>query len=103
MISLRKYVNPPFTVALLPGGPGAAGSMEPGARGLSKQWGVLEPIQNEKSVDGQVKELRKVLAENASGPVVMMGHSWGAWLGFILAAKHGALVKKLSLVSAGPF
>jgi len=103
MISLRKYGNPPFTVALLHGGPGAAGSMEPVARGLSKQWGVLEPIQNEKSVDGQVKELRKVLAENASGPVVMMGHSWGAWLGFILAAKHGALVKKLILVSAGPF
>ncbi|MFH0921361.1 MAG: alpha/beta hydrolase [Fibrobacterota bacterium] len=103
MTRLRKYGSPPFNVAVLHGGPGAAGGMEPVARELSKCLGVLEPIQNGKSVDAQVEELKQTIEENADGPVVLIGHSWGAWLGFIFAARYGALVKKLVLISAGPF
>jgi pimeloyl-ACP methyl ester carboxylesterase len=35
--------------------------------------------------------------------VTLIGHSWGAWLGFIVAARHPHLVKKLILVGSGPF
>jgi pimeloyl-ACP methyl ester carboxylesterase len=34
---------------------------------------------------------------------VLIGHSWGAWLAFITAARHPELVDKLILVGSGPF
>ncbi len=36
-------------------------------------------------------------------PVDLVGYSWGAWLSHILAAHHSALVRKLVLISSGPF
>ena len=99
----RKYGKAPFTVAVIHGGPGGAGEVAPVARELSSKYGVLEPLQTAVSVDGQVEELKAVLEKEAELPVVLIGHSWGAWLSLILAAKHPLLVKKLILVGSGPF
>lgn len=103
MNSARTYGAPPFGVALVHGGPGAAGELAPVARELSLRRGVLEPLQTERSVDGQVRELRALLDERAALPVTLVGHSWGAWLSFMIAALHPGHVKKLILVAAGPF
>jgi len=99
MDNLRKYGKPPYTVAVIHGGPGAAGEMMPVARELSETRGVLEPLQTKMSINEQVAELKFVITE----PVVLIGHSWGAWLSFIFAAKHPELVKKLILISSAPF
>jgi pimeloyl-ACP methyl ester carboxylesterase len=101
--NLRTYGDPPFSVALLHGGPGTAGGMAPLARELAKSRGVLEPLQTAASIGGQVEELKDVLEESADFPVTLVGHSWGAWLGCIFAARHPRLVKKLILVSSGGF
>lgn len=101
--NLRRYGNSPFTVALIHGGPGAAGEMQPVAEELSKDLGVLEPLQTADSIDGQVEELKKVLERDAGAPVNLAGYSWGAWLSYILAAKHPGMVKKLILIGSGPF
>jgi pimeloyl-ACP methyl ester carboxylesterase len=77
--------------------------MAPVARELARHRGVLEPIQTAASLNGQVEELRGVLEKRADPPVVLIGFSWGAWLSFIVAARHPALVKKLVLVGSGPF
>jgi pimeloyl-ACP methyl ester carboxylesterase len=77
--------------------------MAPLARELALNCGVLEPLQTADSIDGQVEELRRVLEQNAALPVILVGHSWGAWLGFIFAAKHSPMVKKLILISSGGF
>ncbi|MFC1726935.1 alpha/beta fold hydrolase [Patescibacteria group bacterium] len=103
MKNLRTYGKPPFNIVAIHGGPGAPGEMAPVARHLSKECGVLEPIQTENSVDGQVQELKLVIENNAKHPVVLIGWSWGAWLSYILTAKYPKLVKKLILVSSGPF
>ena len=103
MINLRKYEAAPFSVAVIHGGPGGAGAMAPLAKALAKNRGILEPLQTAQSLEGQVKELRTVLDNNADTPVVLIGHSWGAWLSYILAARHPDLVKKLILVGSGPF
>ncbi len=99
----RKYGKAPYTVAVIHGGPGGAGEVAPVARELSSEYGILEPLQTAVSVDGQVEELKAVLEKEAELPVVLIGHSWGAWLSLILAAKHPLLVKKLILVGSGPF
>jgi pimeloyl-ACP methyl ester carboxylesterase len=103
MDNVRTYGPPPFALALLHGGPGVSGEMGPVAQELSGRWSVLEPLQTKMSVEGQIGELKLVLEEMAAGPVALTGYSWGAWLGFLLAARHPSLVKKLILISSGPF
>lgn len=103
MNNLRAYGPPPSNVAVIHGGPGAGGEMAPVARELSSVCGILEPIQTATSLDGQVDELKTVLEENGEIPIILIGHSWGAWLCYIIAAKYPSLVKKLILVSSGGF
>jgi pimeloyl-ACP methyl ester carboxylesterase len=103
MKNLRKYGQSPYTVAVVHGGPGAPGELAPVARELSSLTGVLEPLQTKSTLEGQVQELRGVLKEHADLPVILIGHSWGAFLSFIVAARYPALVKKLILIGSGPF
>ena len=100
---MRKYGEGPYRIAVLHGGPGAAGEAKPVAETLSADFGVLELIQTEKSVDGQIEELHQLLSSNADLPVALVGHSWGAWLAFLFASRYPELVKKLILVGAGSF
>src|SRR5580698_9582802 len=99
----RTYGEPPFTVALLHGGPGVSGEMSPVAEEVSTQQGIFEPLQTMDSIEGQLEELRSILDNHGDDPFTLVGYSWGAWLGFLLAARHPALVKKLILVGSGPF
>lgn len=99
----RFHGTPPYKIAVAHGGPGARGSAWPIAHALGRTVGTLEPMQTAMSIDGQVEELRDAITENCETPVVLIGHSWGAWLAFILAARHPALVKKLILICSGPF
>ena len=103
MINLRKYGRAPFSVAVIHGGPGAAGEMALVACELSASGGVLEPIQTAASLEGQIEELKTVLETNTNSPVTLVGFSWGAWLSFIVAAHYPAIIKKLILVGSGSF
>lgn len=103
MKNFRVYGNPPFSIVVVHGGPGAPGEMKPVAEELSKDFGVIEPLQAATSVDGQIEELKKVIEEKATFPVYLIGWSWGAWLSYLLTAHNPNLVKRLILVSSGPF
>ncbi|MFH0767998.1 MAG: alpha/beta hydrolase, partial [Chloroflexota bacterium] len=103
MKNLRKYGNEPFNIAVIHGGPGAPGEMAPVARELSSAWGVLEPLQTATTLEGQVEELKTVLEENGTLPVILIGFSWGATLSFILTARYPSLVRKLILISSGAY
>lgn len=103
MKNLRTYGKATFNVVVIHGGPGATGEMAPVARELSSGWGVLEPLQTAGSLEGQIEELKTVLAKNAHLPLTLIGFSWGAWLCFIFAAKHPTFTKKLILIGSGPF
>ena len=100
---LRTYGNQPYNVALVHGGPGAIGEMEPVARELAADFSVLEPIQTEITLDGQVEELKVILEGHTDRPVALVGFSWGACLSYIVTAKYPHLIKKLVLVGSGPF
>ncbi len=100
---LRLYGDPPFTVAVIHGGQGAAGEMAPVAKQLSLQRGIIEPLQTATSIEGQLQELKLTLQQHAAPPAILIGYSWGAWLSCLLAAHHPLLVQKLILVSSGPF
>lgn len=101
--SLRSHGHPPFTLAVLHGGPGAAGEVAPVARELARRQGVLEPLQTRATISGQVQELAAVLARRAARPLTVVGFSWGAWLAWLLAAEHPRLVDRLVLISCPGF
>ncbi len=103
MTNPRTYGKPPFTIAVVHGGPGALGEMAPVARALARMWGVLEPLQTAATLDEQVQKLQAILQHTGELPVTLIGWSWGAWLSFMLAARHPESVKKLILVGSGPF
>ena len=99
----RKYGEAPFSVVVIHGGPGAPGHMAPVARELSSDWGVLEPLQTATSLEGQIQELRAVLAKHGDLPVTLIGSSWGAMLSFIFSARYPVFVKKLILIGSGVY
>ncbi|MHA1449094.1 MAG: alpha/beta fold hydrolase [Candidatus Hodarchaeales archaeon] len=100
---LRKHGKPPYSIAVIHGGPGAGGEMAPVAIELSTRWGVLEPIQTASSIDGQIRELKKILDETGDLPITLVGFSWGAWLVMLFTAKHPEYTKKLIIISSGSF
>jgi pimeloyl-ACP methyl ester carboxylesterase len=102
MKNIRIWGNKPYQVAVVHGGPGTPGHMAPVAKELSKDMGVLEPLQTKDTIDGQVEELADVLKKNADIPVVLIGHSWGAILSDVTAARFHELVKKLILIGTTP-
>jgi pimeloyl-ACP methyl ester carboxylesterase len=101
--NLRFYGKKPYSIAVVHGGPGAAGEMAPVAVALSSEKGVLEPLQAGVSIDGQIEELKGILKNHASLPCILVGFSWGAWLSFMCTAYYPELVRKLIIIGSGPF
>ena len=102
MQNLRKYGNPPYSVVLVHGGPGAAGTMEGVAKKISVHRGVIEAIQTRYSIDSLLVELKGIVSLHSHPPLTLIGHSWGAWLSILFASKYPDQVKKLILVAAAP-
>jgi pimeloyl-ACP methyl ester carboxylesterase len=105
MLNCRIYGKQPYKVALLHGGPGGAGTLKELAQmlELSNNCGILELLQTKDSIAGQVEEIKETLDQHADLPVTLIGHSWGAMLGFIFAATHPTYVTKLIMVGSGLF
>ena len=103
MKNLRIYGAAPYGIAVVHGGPGAPGQMAPVARELSRDRGVLEPLQTRATLDGQVGELHDIITKHGTPPIVLIGSSWGAMLGYIFTARHPSLVSKLIMVGSGVF
>ncbi|WDV47895.1 alpha/beta hydrolase [Clostridiaceae bacterium M8S5] len=100
-MNLRKYGDKPFKVAVIHGGPGAAGSMKPVALELSQKIGILEPLQTAMSVEGQIQELKEIIEKNTDSPITLIGHSWGSMLIYMFTARYDHLVNKVIMVASG--
>jgi pimeloyl-ACP methyl ester carboxylesterase len=95
--------KPPYTLMFLHGGPGAGGELAHLAEDISQIKGVIEPHLYSLSIKAQIDYLRDVIASIGQRKVLLLGHSWGAWLGIILAAACPQYISKLILVSCPPF
>ena len=103
MNNYRKYGEKPFKIIVIHGGPGAIGDMKPVAKELSDEYGVIEYLQTAETIDGQVEELHNIVKNNSDKPLILIGHSWGAWLAYIYTSRYLNNIKKLILVGSGPF
>lgn len=103
MENIRLHGKPPYTIAIIHGGPGGLGQMKPVAEELSQAYGIIEPLQDQTTVDGQIDGLKDAIQQHGQLPITLIGHSWGAMQCILFAAIHPTLVKKLILVSSGTF
>jgi pimeloyl-ACP methyl ester carboxylesterase len=104
-VNYRLYGEPPAVVAVVHGGPGAPGSVSSLAKQIPQRLGLtaLEPLLTATTVAGQTEELATQIRNCAQPPVFVIGHSWGAWLTYLLAHKHPELVRKALLIGSGAF
>ncbi len=107
-LQLRTYGSVGPTVIVLHGGPAAAGTAAPIARGLAGSFRVLEPWQrgsggSELSVAGHVADLDELVRAECRSAPALVGQSWGAMLALAYAAAHPAAAGPLVLVSCGSF
>jgi len=77
--------------------------LAPLARKLSETAGILEILNSAKSIKGQLFEIYEEVIRHCDLPMIMVGHSWGAWLSWIFTSKYQSLVKKLILIGSPPF
>lgn len=100
---VRTYGNKEIALVLVHGGPGAAGSLQSMAKQYACYCGVMEPWQSEKTVSGQVDELKQQIESYCNKKVVLVGHSWGAWIVTLFAAHYPDLLKSVVLLGSGMF
>lgn len=106
-MTVRKYGNGDEVLALVHGGPGGAGSLSC----MAKQYAefgegnlcVLEPWQSANTVWGQVEELHEQISLCTNKKVVLLGHSWGAWIAALYASKYSDSLNCVILMGSAPF
>lgn len=60
-------------------------------------------MQTASSIEGQLEELHSLLEQHGNLPIILIGHSWGAYLSCLFTARYPMLVRKLILVGCPPF
>ncbi|MCI8464815.1 MAG: alpha/beta hydrolase [Lachnospiraceae bacterium] len=99
---VRKHGKEPYHIVVLHGGPGAVGSASGLARLISNEFSVLEPMQSKYTIRELEEELMMQIENNCSGTVILVGHSWGAWLAGLFAERFPDKVEKVILIGCAP-
>ncbi len=101
---VRLYGRAPYKIVLVHGGPGAIGSLKGFARELNmlSQTGVVEAMQSKYSIAELIEELHDQIEDNCNDKVILIGHSWGAWLAALFAEKYPEIIERIILVGCGP-
>ncbi len=108
-LQVREYGTAGPTVVVLHGGPAAAGSAAPLARGLGRSYRALEPWQRGSgeqplTVASHIADLHQLLESRCSGErPALVGESWGAMLALAYAAAHPDHAGPLVLIGCGTF
>jgi pimeloyl-ACP methyl ester carboxylesterase len=103
MKNYRAYGHEPYKIVMVHGGPGALGDLGYVADKISSSFGVIEALQTKTTIAELIDEIIEIIDSQCSVPVTLVGHSWGAWLAYLMVAERSDLVSKLVLIGSGPF
>lgn len=84
-------------ILVLHGGPGAIG----GCHKLAKSLEAVEVLNYGQTIQDQLEEINTIIQELNYKEVIVVGHSWGAWLAYLYACKYK--VAKIILIGCGAF
>lgn len=60
-------------------------------------------LHHQDTINGQLEEIMSVINDFGLSKVTLIGHSWGAWMSYLFASIYSKKLKKIILVSSGPF
>lgn len=103
MDSYRIYGSSEVRMVLIHGGPGARGSLRDLAKTLSQHFSVVEIDQFSLTIDKLIEDMHNIIHKLCKRKIILLGHSWGAWLIALYADRHPEMVEQLILVGSGPF
>ncbi len=98
----RLYGQAPYRAIVLHGGPGAPGCAAGLCRGLAEYTGVVEHLQSAHRAEELCEEIAGLTDEFCGGRAVVIGHSYGAWLALLFAAKYPEKAERVMLIGCGP-
>jgi pimeloyl-ACP methyl ester carboxylesterase len=96
------YGKKPFNIALLHGGPGSPGNISILGQNLTQFGGVLQVKQENSSVARLLKNMDQQIRKNTTAKIVLVGHSFGAWISALYASQFKSQVEKIILIGMGP-
>ncbi len=98
----RAWGCAPYRILVIHGGPGAAGELASLSNEISKSIACIELLQTQSKVEEEIQEIGEVISANMQIPIIMVGHSWGALISFLFAARFPSIVQKLVLIGCPP-
>lgn len=108
-IKTRTYGTSGPVAFILHGGPAAVGQVAPIARGLARQFRIIEPFQRSSghkqlTVERHINDLDNLIRsrKELNRPIII-GHSWGAMLSLAYASSYPENVTALVLIGCGTF
>jgi len=98
----RLWGNSPYQIISLHGGPGAVGGLGPLSKKLGSRIGIVEYLQMKKTIEEELSKLHDLITSLSALPAILLGHSWGAVLSLLFAARYSSLLKKIILIGCPP-
>ena len=102
---IRFHGNPPCPIAVVHGGPGGIGSAAALAEELRIRLrkSVAEPLQSQNSIHALTDELcTQIQQPELENPLLLIDHSWGAWLAAFAAERCPERIRRLILIGCPP-
>jgi pimeloyl-ACP methyl ester carboxylesterase len=102
MIPPLTYGVQPIEFALFHGGPGTAGNMPVLGQRLTNLASSLQLQQDKTSIKSLISHIDDQISRFSKDKVILIGHSFGAWIAGIYASQFRNKVKKVILIGTGP-
>ncbi len=108
-LKIRSYGASGPVIIVLHGGPAAAGTAAPLARGLADSFKVIEPLQRGSgkeplTVVCYIDDLHELIKSRCNNiRPALVGESWGAMLALAYSAEHPESAGPLVLIGCGTF
>jgi pimeloyl-ACP methyl ester carboxylesterase len=100
--NFRTWGNAPYRILIVHGGPGAAGELALVSMEISKSISCIELLQTKTKVEEEIQEIFDVISKNLQIPIILVGHSWGALISILFAARFPNVAQKLVLIGCPP-
>jgi pimeloyl-ACP methyl ester carboxylesterase len=97
------YGDSPAGLVLFHGGPGMPGNISILGEHLTKtSYSSLQVVQNTTSIKSLLKSIHAQIEAGGKEKVVLIGHSFGAWIAGVYAAHYPEKIRKTILIGCGP-
>lgn len=102
MKGVKIYGNAPYRVVVLCDSLDSFTCTGDLCNKLARKIGVLEYLQEVYTLEAVIEELEWLIKQFHSEKVILIGHSFGAWVALLFAARHAEMISKVIAIGCEP-